>query len=425
MDDERAAGYHRSPWPGEDGGPARRQRPREAVPARFGPGVALEVTSRPVIASTMAVLRDPGEVFVLTHTVPLTAGPDGVTAVVERIDPQSLEPRVASPVLPGGPFWPGGLLAHADGSLYATFGRWCHRLSADCEVLAARELPVDRPYNSLVALDDGVLCMKDFVADGSAASRLVALAPGDLEVLDELVLPEGSIARLSAVGTTVVVVGDHTVVRVAWDGRRLRLDERWGHRYRTRPGQSFGWDAVLDADSVWFLDDGEGTEGFAGSFRGVGRAEVPLRLWRVPWAGGSPASVEVCGAPGGIVANPPLVDPERRVVVGYDSSNAVIAAWRFGEAADDLELLWRHDQDQAGHMLLLPGVDGAGALVSYDHDAAAGEHVVVRDVESGEEWARAAIGSPMQSALFPAVGWDGEVYATTFTTLARVGVTSS
>jgi hypothetical protein len=274
----------------------------------------------------------------------------------------------------------------------------------------------------LVALDDGTLVMKDFVADGSGPSRLVALRPGDLEVADELDLPEGSIARLSASGTTTVVVGDHSVFRVTWDGEALGLDD-WGVRYRTEVGQTFGWDAVLSAGSVWFLDDGEGTEGFTGTLRGVGRAEAPLRLWRVPWASGPATSVEICGLAGGIVANPPLVDASRRVAVGFDSGNGVMAAWRFGDTAGDgFEELWRVDQDQAGHMLVLPGVDGGGALVSYDHDAAAGEHVVVRDIETGEEWARAAIGSPVQSVVFPSVAWDGAVYATTFTSLARVSV---
>lgn len=418
--EERAAGYHAGPWPGEDGGPARRQAPRADVPVAFGPGVELEVTSRSVISPTMTVLRDPGEVYVLTHTLAMMAGPEGVTAVVERIDPHTLEPVVSSPVLPGGPMWPGGMLAHADGSLYVTFGRWCHRLSADCEVLAARELPVDRPYNSLVALDDGTLVMKDFVADGSACSRLVALAPGDLAVLDELELPEGSIARLSAVGSTIVVVGDHTIVRVVWDGARLALDEGWATRYRTQPGQTFGWDAVVVDGSVWFLDDGAGSEGYTGTLRGVGTNEAPLRLWRVPWDGAPATSIEICGRTGGIVANPPLVDPSRRVVVGYDSGNGVIAAWRYGDPGDDLQPLWRFDQDQAGHMLRLAGADGRGALVSYDHDASGGETVVLRDLETGEEWARAAIASPMQSVLFPSVGWDGDVYVSTFSTLARV-----
>jgi hypothetical protein len=68
-------GYWPSRWPAEDGGPRRRQHPDGGT----GPGVApghVEVRSREAIAATMAVLREPGEVFVLRHT----AGPDA-TAV--------------------------------------------------------------------------------------------------------------------------------------------------------------------------------------------------------------------------------------------------------------------------------------------------------------------------------------------------------
>ena len=36
---------------------------------------------------------------------------------------------------------------------------------------------------------------------------------------------------------------------------------------------------------------------------------------------------EVCGRPGGLVANPPVVDEARGVVVGYDSGNGVMTGF--------------------------------------------------------------------------------------------------
>ena len=48
-----------------------------------------------------------------------------------------------------------------------------------------------------------------------------------------------------------------------------------------------------------------------------------------PARSGSPT---ICGLPGGVVANPPVVDPQRRIAVGYDSANGVLAA--FTVAAD-------------------------------------------------------------------------------------------
>ena len=58
-------------------------------------------------ATTMVVLREPGEVFVLRHTLGRRPLRDPVTAWVERIDPLTLEPLARSPDLPAGPFWPG------------------------------------------------------------------------------------------------------------------------------------------------------------------------------------------------------------------------------------------------------------------------------------------------------------------------------
>ena len=67
------SGYWRSPWPAEDGGPRRLQRPAGGVGPALRPD-AVDVTTREAIAATMLVLREPGEVFLLRHT----AGPDAI-----------------------------------------------------------------------------------------------------------------------------------------------------------------------------------------------------------------------------------------------------------------------------------------------------------------------------------------------------------
>ena len=133
-----APGYWPSPWPCEDGGPRR-----SAAPDGPGLGVRagerLVVTGRDAPGATMVVLRDAGEVFLAGHTF----GP-GSRAWVERLDVETLAPLARSPELAAGPWWPGGIAAHRNGSLYVTCGRWCHRLDAGCVPLAARELPRDR-----------------------------------------------------------------------------------------------------------------------------------------------------------------------------------------------------------------------------------------------------------------------------------------
>jgi hypothetical protein len=356
----------------------------------------------------MVVVRDPGLVFLHGSTFG-----HGSTAWVERLDPDTLAPLARVEGLPGGPWWPGGIAAHPDGSLLVVHGRHAHRLSVDLEVLASRELPQDRPYNSFVLLPDGHLVTKDLVRDGATPSRLLVLDPRDLApATAEVEAPEPSIARLSADGDRVYLVGDHTIVRYRWDGRALALDDDWSFRYRTADDQSYGWDPVVAGGHVWFMDNGE--HRYAGTMRGAGVAAGPVHLVRV--AEDDPADhelVEVSGLPAGAVTNPPLYVPEAGIAVAYDSANAVLAGFAFDGR---LTPLWRRSLATAGHLVHFPSGD---QVMAYDH-ADGGEDVVLVDLRTGDERARASTGSPMQSVVFPAAGGDGSVYYCSFSTVAHV-----
>ncbi|MGH2684901.1 MAG: hypothetical protein ACRDJP_05470, partial [Actinomycetota bacterium] len=201
-------------WPSEDGGPRRTQ----TAPGGLGlrDGRTLTATSRMAPAATMLVAGEEGEIFLLRHTVG-----DGAVSFVERIDPRTLEPVLRSPDLAGGPVWPGGLAAHGNGSLHVVFGNNAHRLGADLQVLATATLPRPRPYNSFVTLPDGHLVTKDFAgsrpgvpiaADDRRPSEMLVLEPEHLAIVDRLELPEPSIARLSADGSDVYVVGDTSLL---------------------------------------------------------------------------------------------------------------------------------------------------------------------------------------------------------------------
>jgi len=426
------AGYWPSPWPCEDGGPTRQQTLPAAAGLAFA-GASPTVTSRTVFGANMTVLRDPGEVFLQGNTL---GGPD-TTAWVERIDPTTLEPKLRSPDLAGGPFWAGGIAAHRNGSLYVTYGRWCHRLDADTlEPIASTELPRARPYNSLLILPDGNLVMKDFcggtgahaITNSDTGSQLVVLEPDRLAVIAELELPEGSIARLTATAeptaaaATLHVVGDQSLHTIGWNPTTRQLTERHAaRRYLTQDGQTFGWDAVIADGSAWFLDNGEGTATFGPSFRGKGVSTAPLHLIRFDLAdpAAPPTYTEVCGQPGGIIANTPLIDPVRKIAVGYDSGNGVLAAWHYPqEASAPLVPLWQRDQHHAGHMLL--DVDGGRFLTfDYDHDDGQ-DHATIVDVATGDVIERIATGSPVQTVLFPSPGWNDDAYVVSFTTIARI-----
>jgi hypothetical protein len=402
-----------TPWRFEDGGSCRTQ----TVPGRLGllPDDRLDVTTRTAPATTMIVGREPGDLFLLRHT----AG-DGAVAVVSRIDPFTLEPRGQSADLPGGPVWPGGIGIHDNGALYVVFGNHAHRLNADLGTTASRTLPRNRPYNSFVALPDGHLVTKDFggsrpgvpiLPDEREPCELVVLDP-DLAIVDTLVLSEPSMARLSADGADVYIVADPSVLRVRWDGSRLVLDDAFSARYRTLIGQTYGWDCVLVAGAAWFLDNGDGSEQFNGTLRGHGVSTAPLHLVRVDLGTGDVTLTDTCGLPGGLVANPPIVDEQRRVVVGYDSGNGVVV----GFDLDTLEPRWRRTQDHASHMLLY---EDSGELVTGDN-----ADIVVLDIATGTELARADTGSGIQSVLFPTPGFGRDFYVCSLLTLTRATVST-
>lgn len=413
--------YLNSSWPGEDGGPKRQQIASNVVIPRIRNSQQLEVVSRDALAMTMPIVGPNKELF-LQRIMP---GPDSVTWV-EQIDAQTLEPLAQSEQLAGGPMWPGGMAAHANGSLYVVFGNHAHRLSTDLTVIASIQLPRVRPYNSFVILPTGHLATKDFSGplpgqpNGTAMdnTELLILDPDDLRIVARLELSEPSIARLSADENNIYVVGDHTLIRVIWNGESLHVDSSFNARYRTLEGQTFGWDTVITDNDAWFLDNGEGTQLFTGSFRGVGISIAPLHLVRVDKQSGHVTLSEICGLPNGIVANPPVVDAKRQIVVGFDSGNGIISGFDYDE--DSVTLRWSHEQNHACHMLLIPET---GQIITADFRPELGcEQIVVLDITTGDEVARVSTTSQIQSAVFPAIGPTGDIYWCSMTTITRISV---
>jgi hypothetical protein len=406
-------------WTAEDGGP-RRQQWLAGAELNLGETETLQVTGRTMMVVTMVVLASPEEVFVLCHT-----GGDDAVSWVEQVHPQSLETIATSEKLAGGRAWPGGIAVHPNGDLYVVFGNHAHRLNRRLEVVASCELPRLRPYNSFVLLPDGNVVTKDFsgsrpgneMTEPFDATELVVLEPEELRVVASLQLPEASIARLSADDNDVYVVGTSALWRARWNGSSLTLDD-FSAKYRLMEGQTYGWDTVIADGCAWFLDNGESTHKFSGTLRGVGTATAPLHLVRVWLDSGRVQLTEICGLPGGVAANPPLVDTERKVVVGFDSGNGVLAGFRYD--SETLVPLWSHEQNHGSHMLLYPA---SGEFISAHYDAERGvEQVVVRDVVNGREKTRVDTGSPIQSVVFPACGLQRDFYWCSMLTLSRISV---
>jgi hypothetical protein len=203
---------------------------------------------------------------------------------------------------------------------------------------------------------------------------------------------------------------------------------------------------VIGGGQLWFLDNG--AHEYVTTMRGAGVAPGPVHLIRCSLTDpGDIERVEVCGAARGAVTDPPLYDADRQIAVAYDSANGVVQAFRHGER---LEPIWRRELSHAAHMILYPET---GELVLHDfHGPAIGrtqagralmrratfvmrtaalrrlagrasrDEVVVLDIESGAEHGRARVPSMMQSVVFPAPGFDRDIYWVTMSTIARIEV---
>jgi hypothetical protein len=277
----------------------------------------------------------------------------------------------------------------------------------------------------------------------------------DPETLDPvappLPLPEPCIARLSSDGQTVIAVGTTVVYRLRLDRDRGRLaiDDDWRPSYGPAPDRSYGWDPVITDEHALWMDNGRNH--VDRTMLGSGDEAGPVHLW---WARHDDPeavrSVAISDLPYGTESNPPAWDPDGRIVVAYDSGNAVVRAWRVG--GEELEPLWRRDGlAHAGHLIVYP--DTRELVVEDWHDTAflrrpavrrllrpafqalarsaaarraslrtGRDHLVVLDLDSGDEKARVAIPSPTQAFLFPAPGFDRDVYYQSISTIARVAV---
>lgn len=365
--------------------------------------------------STMTVLGAPGEVYLLTHTALRARVGLSTTSRVERIDPLTLATIDRSPRLLGGPMWPGGMAVHRNGDLYVVYGRHAHRLDRRCVLKASLSLPIDQPYNSFIVLDNGLIVTKNLSHETPAL--LTVIDPGAMRrACADMPCPEPSVARLSAVGNTIYVVGVRSILRYHWTGQSLVQDHDWRFDYVVGTRQTHGWDVVLADNQAWFMDNGE--HRYLTSMVGRGVATTPNRLIRVSLDDSSDReAAEINGLAGGSITNPPLYDVARRIVVGYDSANRYMRAWRFDPETRALDPLWhRSEIGCASHMLL----DGAaGELITNDYRRG-GEEIVVLDIESGAERGRVRIGGITQGVVFPSIGWGRDLYWCSMTRVARV-----
>ena len=428
-------GYWPSAWPVECGG-NRRQKARTGR-LDASSGSAEVVTRHNDRWNVMVVERDPGEWF-LGGTMPAFTGPPPY-GWVERIDPETLEPTRSSEHLPcGDHVWCGAILAHANGSIHSVNGSYLHRLDPDCQVIAERELPVNRSHNGLLALSDGTLITKDLRLEGQGGTTITRLDPDDLGlVADPITLPEGSMGRIAADhdsdGDTVYVPGTEHLWRIRVDDDGMRVDGTWSPRYRTADGDhGLAWDSCLSDGAAWLMDCGD-----IEPVRLIHTAEPNGRWpdhpgrqlsWRnpTPWSGAQrllraalddPERLDVVepfGTPGGGIIAPPVHVPEHQVVVAWDSVNGGLAGV---DTSDGLDVRWHLDVRPTMQPVVFPD---SAEMVINDFTRDGTDDLVVVDVRTGDLLDRVDTGSRVANGMFLTAGGNRDIFYCTTLCVARV-----
>lgn len=356
---------------------------------------------------------------------------------VEEVDPRTLEPLRRSPPLRcGGHIWCGALVMHANGDLYVVNGNYMHRLDADFRVLAERALPADRPYNGMLIMSDGCLLTKELRLSGPS-SAFVVLEPENLVATAVVEVGEPSMGRLAADrqpdGSDLIYVpGDEHVLRFHYREGALVADTTWRPRYRAAgsPGGR-AWDTCLGDGGVWLFDNGDipSVRALHASHPAGTQSPVTdrnafptaLRLLRISMADADAIDVlEPSGLTNGWVIAPPVYVPQHRIVIGYDTGNRRVRAWHHHRSGS-FEALWSADIMNWWQPLVYPDT---GELL-LDDMTGADDNLVVLDLFTGREKARASTGSRAPNGMFPCPGRGRDVYYVSNPVVARVAVTSS
>ena len=430
-------GYYPSTWAVECGG-SRRQKLVGSPGLDLQAGETLSSTSRDTGGwPVMFVQREPGELFLQGGAAQGSEGtppfyrPDRGTHAdnagwLERVDPITLETLARSPNLPtGGHVWCGAVVVHQNGDLYTANGRFCHRLNASCEVIAERELPFDGPYNGLLIMTDGNLVMKNLGHRLDEPCVFSVLEPERLEPIgDPFVIDTPCMGRFSSdlcnEGEFIYTSTATNLLRLEYEAGHLSLDSSWNASYAIAgEDQSDAWDTSIGSDSIWLMDMGR-------PMPWRGPAAAPQRAFRFSLADASERDViDEIGLPNAWNPGPPLYDPERKILILYDTLNGGVVAMQY-HGPGNLSLLWRKEFRNTVQMMLYADT---GELVLEDspHPFPMPEqregHVVVVDIETGLERGRAPIGASAAMGMFLCPGFGRDFYvASGWGTVARIFV---
>ena len=364
----------------------------------------------PYIAAT----RDRDELFVYGY------GPDASRdgGFVAGVDPHSLRARWRTSIPdrspPGQWSYPGVLLVHGNGFLYAVYGSVMVKLDPlTGETLARRELPEDpgltgAAYNGMIVMPDGMIVAKKIergpcpaaavppnpmatvgaftglscAAANALPSRIVVVDPRRLRVVSRMTAPEPVTGRItfgrSGGRDYVYAAGRDSLFRFRYRRRALAVDRGWGPvRYRRgaqRPGTGPGLLGHFVVVQTNFLPSPEPLTVTAVS------VHDSRRVFRItPFPGRRQQ--------GSWIVSKPALDAANRTIVTHDSSAGRMAALRL-DPRRGLSVTWRRALSSLDFAALVG--DPRHREIVIPDLGARGDEVVWLDERTGAEHARSA-----------------------------------
>ena len=353
-----------------------------------------------------------------TTETPATAA---TNPYVARIDPTTLEATILD--LPKGttPNYPGSLVAHQNGKLYAVATARLFEIDPESfAITRSLDLPLNSGtpsstiYNTLqVSARNGDLLLKTAPQQGTGL--LVSVDPEELLVRSQLETAL-STARMTALvedGTEFVYLpGETTTLRFSVSDDGFTPDPSWSQPYRTADDGTTPGVAMTPTghhETVVFPNNNTVLLGVS----------APLELfWQSitdPTAGVSRVNATSTDAPGGSFPPPPADPFASSVVVAADAVNGRLAAWHIGDDGS-LEQLWVTDQYAVSIGAAI--VSDQNRLYTDDQECDADGtnctlFLVVVDLMTGEELTRIEVAGTQPSIGRIFIGPDAVYYIAT------------
>ncbi len=343
------------------------------------------------------------------------------TPYVARIDPSTMKAQILD--LPKGstPNYPGSLVAHRNGKLYAVATATLFEIDPDTfEITRSLALPLNPPkpgstiYNTAqISARNGDLLLKTAPQQGTGLLVAVDVASMTVRSQLETALSTARMTALVQGGTEYVYLpGTTKTMRFRVTDNGFTQDPSWSRTYRTDDDGTQPGVAMTPTGT-------HHTVVFPNNNTVLVKVSAPLEIfWQSTANTNTPVShvnATSTDKPGGSFAPPPADPFTSSIVVAADAVNGRTAAWRI---ADDgsLEKVWTTDR----YAISVGAAIVADQHRLYTDDRVCDEngkrcklYLVIADLLTGKETARVEVAGSQPSIGRIFIGPDAVYYIAT------------